>query len=440
MQGAGIPDSLSMSAIAQTSAVPARAWRPLARVATGVSLLAGIGYLAAAHVDLSTLAESDISWTWIAASLVLNLASIAGKAVVWKATLDSLPGERPVRYRHIVPALFVGFLLNTVLFARVGEIARIAVLQRRERLAGRTLARSAIAGTAVAEQIILGVALAITLLALVATMDLPTLAWQLTIAFIAALALIGSLLALALRNAPQRLSAVANGLASGHAILSRPRRMLLAITAGVASWAAQIVGIWAALCAFHIHAGLPAAALIFVASTIVQLFPFWPGNVGMFQLGVYAPLVQFAAVPASTAIAFGVGLQIVEALLGVGLGLAFLANEGLSFGGARRLAASGADAHANEARSHGDATSVTAGDGEGEPDGAHRERAVAQHDAGRSIAALPHLLDQRRVIGTCQAPHVARRREPRETHRHELADPALDANRRTGRQRPDRRR
>lgn len=116
------------------------------------------------------------------------------------------------------------------------------------------------------------------------------------------------------------------------------------------------------------------------------------------------------------------------------------ANEGLSFGGARRLAASGADAYANEARSHGDAAGIAAGDGEGEPDGAGPERAVAQHDAGRSIAALSHLLDARRVIGTRESPHVAGRREPREAHRHELADPALDANRRTGRQRPDRRR
>ena len=328
-----------MSAIAHTSTATALDRRTIARAATGAVLVAGVGYLAIAHVDFSALAASEISWSWIAASLVLNLASIAGKSVVWKATLDSLPGERPVRFRHVVPALFVGFLLNTVLFARVGEIARVAVLQRRERLAGRTLARSAIAGTAVAEQIILGIALAVTLLALVATMDLPALAWQLTIAFIAALTLLGGLLALALRSAPARLRSVADGLASGHAILAYPRRLALAIAAGVASWAAQILGIWAALEAFQIHAGLSAAALVFVASTIVQLFPFWPGNVGMFQLGVYAPLVQFAAVPASTAVAFGVGLQIVEALLGVGLGLAFLAGEGLSFGGARRLAA-----------------------------------------------------------------------------------------------------
>ena len=65
-----------------------------------------------------------------------------GKAIVWKAALDALPGRRPVRYGHVVPALFIGFLLNTVLFARVGELARVAVLARRRRLAGRTFPRA----------------------------------------------------------------------------------------------------------------------------------------------------------------------------------------------------------------------------------------------------------------------------------------------------------
>ena len=80
-------------------------------------------------------------------------------------------------------------------------------------------------------------------------------------------------------------------------MFTRPGAVSMALVAGTASWVAQIAGIWAALVAFDIHAGLKGAALVFVATTIVQLFPFWPGNVGMFQLGVYAPLVQLCAVP-----------------------------------------------------------------------------------------------------------------------------------------------
>ena len=128
----------------------------LLRVALGASALVAISALLARRVDLSSIAESDIVWGWIAVSLALNLASVAGKAIVWKAALDALPGQRPVRYGHVVPALFIGFLLNTVLFARIGEVARVAVLGRRRRLSGEPIPASTIAGTVLAEQLVLG--------------------------------------------------------------------------------------------------------------------------------------------------------------------------------------------------------------------------------------------------------------------------------------------
>jgi uncharacterized membrane protein YbhN (UPF0104 family) len=195
-----------------------------------------------------------------------------------------------------------------------------------------------VAGTVIAEQLLVGVGLAIAVLGLVVTCDLPAIATRLLFALIAIVALAGVLIHLLARSSRGRVRAIIEGVVEGNAVLRRPGAATAAIAAGTVSWFAQIAGIWAALVAFGIHAGLTGAALVFVATTIVQLFPFWPGNVGMFQLGVYAPLVQLCAVPGSTAIAFGVGLQVVEALLGVGLGLVFLAREGLTFGGARLLA------------------------------------------------------------------------------------------------------
>ena len=132
--------------------------------------------------------QADVVWGWIVVSLLLNLASVAGKAIVWKAALDALPGQRPARYGHVVPALFIGFLLNSVLFARVGELARVAVLARRRRLAGESIPASTIAGTALAEQLVLGVALALAVVALAPVMHLPALIWELVIAFMLVLA------------------------------------------------------------------------------------------------------------------------------------------------------------------------------------------------------------------------------------------------------------
>ena len=152
---------------------------PALRVVLGAGALAAISLVLARRVDLSSLAQADVVWGWIIVSLLLNLASVAGKAIVWKAALDALPGQRPVRYGHVVPALFIGFLLNSVLFARVGELARVAVLARRRRLAGESIPASTIAGTALAEQLVLGVALALAVVALAPVMHLPTLIWEL---------------------------------------------------------------------------------------------------------------------------------------------------------------------------------------------------------------------------------------------------------------------
>jgi uncharacterized membrane protein YbhN (UPF0104 family) len=309
------------------------------RVVLAATALAAISVIVARRVDLSSLRGTDVVWGWIAASLVLNLASVAGKAVVWKAALDALPGQRPARYSHVVPALFIGFLLNSVLFARVGEVARVAVLARRRRLAGDEIPASTIAGTALAEQLVLLVALVLAVVALAPVLHVPAAIWVLGIAFVLALAAALALAARLLRGARGRFADLLAGVSRGQALFSQPRATALALVAGTLSWIAQIAGIWAALEAFGIHIGLAGAGLVFVSSTVVQLFPFWPGNLGIFQLGVCAPLVHVYAVSTAGALAFSVGLQLVEGALAVGLGLVFLTREGLSLSGVRRLAA-----------------------------------------------------------------------------------------------------
>src|SRR4051794_33413499 len=185
-----------MSAVPVTPALePTRrlaelARSPLARTAVGAVAMAAIGVLLARRIDLAAFAASDIVWGWIIASLALNLASVAGKAIVWKAALDALPGHRPVRYGQVVPALFIGFLLNTVLFARIGELARVAVLGRRRRLDGEAIPASTIAGTALAEQLVLGAALALSVVALAPVLHLPNMVWQLLIVFLAVLTVV----------------------------------------------------------------------------------------------------------------------------------------------------------------------------------------------------------------------------------------------------------
>jgi hypothetical protein len=62
---------------------------------------------------------------------------------------------------------------------------------------------------------------------------------------------------------------------------------------------------------------------------VVTIIPLWPGNVGLVQVAIASALVGYG-VPYSTGVAFGFGLQAIEASVGIGVGILFLAREGLS--------------------------------------------------------------------------------------------------------------
>ncbi len=82
--------------------------------------------------------------------------------------------------------------------------------------------------------------------------------------------------------------------------------------------------------AFDIHAPLPAAGVVLLVMNVVTIIPFWPGNVGLVQVAIASALTAYG-VPYATGVAYGFGLQAIEASVGIGVGLLFLAREGLSF-------------------------------------------------------------------------------------------------------------
>jgi peptidoglycan/xylan/chitin deacetylase (PgdA/CDA1 family)/uncharacterized membrane protein YbhN (UPF0104 family) len=326
------------------------------RIIAGLVLFGVLLELALRTVDIRTVSAVDITWTWVFAALALNLLSIVLKAAVWKAALDTIPNHPRFLYAQVIPALFVGFLLNTLLPARLGEIGRVSVLRRRLRMSGIEIPNATLAGSVVAEQIVLAIALVMIMVLQLPFVNIPARFEHMILAFggvviVVLLAVIG-LEAFSRRNrgsarvdlaaarghqAIALLYGIARGLHQGQTVLRRPRTASVALVAGLASWAAQIGGIYAALAAADIHPTIGRAGLVFLVSTLVQLFPFWPGNVGLFQGAVAQALVQAYSIDFPHAIAFAVGLQVIEVSLGVGLGFWFLSREGLSLSEVRGL-------------------------------------------------------------------------------------------------------
>jgi len=70
---------------------------------------------------------------------------------------------------------------------------------------------------------------------------------------------------------------------------------------------------------------------VLLLMNVATVFPLWPGNVGLVQVAIATPLAASYAVAYAHGVAFGFGLQAIEASVGIGVGLMFLAREGLSF-------------------------------------------------------------------------------------------------------------
>jgi uncharacterized membrane protein YbhN (UPF0104 family) len=122
----------------------------------------------------------------------------------------------------------------------------------------------------------------------------------------------------------------------GLGVMHEPAPAILAATLQCLGWLCQFFAVYTAMRAFHIHATFPAAGLVLVLMNVATIFPLWPGNVGLTQAAIALPLVQYG-VPYARGFAFGIGLQLIEASVGIGIGLVFLGREGLSFAILKRM-------------------------------------------------------------------------------------------------------
>jgi uncharacterized membrane protein YbhN (UPF0104 family) len=106
--------------------------------------------------------------------------------------------------------------------------------------------------------------------------------------------------------------------------MGRPLAAVVVSGTQVLAWIAQLAAAFAMLEAFHLgSAGLRAAALVIVLTNLIGLIPATPGNVGTFQVAAVAALATYG-VPAGPALAYALGLQALQLVVGVAAGLVAL--------------------------------------------------------------------------------------------------------------------
>jgi uncharacterized membrane protein YbhN (UPF0104 family) len=281
-------------------------------------------------------AFTAVEWHWVAAAVGLNLLSVVVRAFAWRTVIvQAAPAPHP-SFPLVFSAFSVGLFANAVLPGRIGELARVAVLNRRLPQ-GQMWPR--LLGTVFAHRVFDLVAVIGLILYVVATAKIPE--WAVT-SLIAVVVAGVALFTVAVVSARQyRVTTVDEGMGAfrkvvrlaryGLGVMRRPAAAAAAGLFQVLGWVCQLFAVYTTMRAFGIHEGIPAAGLVLVLMNVATLFPLWPGNVGLVQAAVAVPLFQYYGVAKANGIAFGFGLQAIEASVGVGVGLIFLAREGLSF-------------------------------------------------------------------------------------------------------------
>jgi uncharacterized protein (TIRG00374 family) len=276
-----------------------------------------------------------VEWRWVAAAVGLNLLSVLVRALAWRTVIVQAFEKPHPSFMLVFSAFSVGLFANAVLPGRIGELARVAVLNRRMRQPG---AWARLLGTVFAHRVFDLVAVIGLIVYVMLTAHIPDWAVTSLIAVVVVGIVLFTIAVMGARD--DHYAGLEEGLGAvrkvvrlaryGLSVMRRPAAAALALLFQLLGWTCQLFAVYTSMRAFGIDEPLPAAGLVLVLMNVATIFPLWPGNVGLVQAAVALPLFTYYGVAKANGIAFGFGLQIIEASVGIGVGLLFLAREGLS--------------------------------------------------------------------------------------------------------------
>lgn len=258
-------------------------------------------------VDAAMTRIGQLDGRFLAAALVLQLATLALKAAAWRNVLAAAYPGRSVPLHRITCAYVTGAALNAFTPVRGGDVAKVV------------LARAQIVGASIPA--VAGALAAVSALDALIGFGLVTSLWAAGVApavpapslpsdpLVVAAASTGALVAgLVLRRFGRGLvRRLLRGVLQGFAVLRSPRRYLLTVVPfQVAGWVCRIAVVALVLAAFRIEAGIATAALIVTLNGVSTAVPV-PGGAGTQQ--VLASFALRGITSAAGAVSFSLGLQ-----------------------------------------------------------------------------------------------------------------------------------
>lgn len=317
-------------------------WLLAAAVVTLLAVAVALVWWRGPDWDVVYHAFDFVNWAWVLFALGLNLASVVARSIAWRLTIGQALEPPQPSYQHVFSAFAIGLLGNAALPGRIGELARVAVLRRRIEGHGRGTS-AALVGTVFAHRLFDLFPALLLIGYVLLTARIPH--WAVTsLVVVASLGVILFAVAMVTARSGDRPEVDGVGRArrlltmarEGLSVLKAPLPAAAAILFQCVGWFLQLLAVYVAMRAFDVHAPLAAAGLVLLLMNVATIFPLWPGNIGLVQAAVALPLVQYG-VDYGTGFAYGLVLQVIEMSVGVGVGLLFLAREGMSFATLRAI-------------------------------------------------------------------------------------------------------
>jgi uncharacterized protein (TIRG00374 family) len=313
------------------------------RVLVAFAISALFLYLAVRNVDFSRVGDAlrQANYWWLIPGMALIVVSLMVRAVRWRMLFFPTTG---LHYRNVFNSMNAGYLVNTVLPGRLGEVVRAVMLAQLEEV------RVAHALSTVVVERVLDMLTTIAVLAILlpfVTLPAGSTAPLLAVTVLAVGALLfmvvagaqprlaHAVLRLVSRFLPQRWQERLHGLLDsfleGFAVLSNGGLALRLVLLSVGIWMLIALATECVLLAFHLH--LPPSAPLFVVA-LVSLSFIVPsqGGVGTYHLAASQALQIGFNVDESTALSFAFVAHIVSFLPPLLLGAWAIWRSGFSLG------------------------------------------------------------------------------------------------------------
>lgn len=314
------------------------------KVLLGVAVSAALLAYLLRSVDLHELGVQlgKTRWEWVALGIVLGLLTLYTRAIRWWYLFP--PRSNP---QGLVPAMWIGYMMNNILPLRAGEVVRVWVVARRQ---GHGFWTTAV--TLVVERVLDSLVVVLLLAVLVLMIPVPpAFAWAAVVLLVIDAVAVAVLVGLVV--APERCQLWLHRIVSRIPRLApRAERVLAAFLRGLdgvrsrshlvpllfwttVSWVLPAAANWATLRAMHLDLPWLAGWVVLAFVGLGVSIPSAPGYLGVYHVAAAKAVAIFGA-PPSAVVGFALILHASQTVPITVIGWIYLIRERLSLADLRR--------------------------------------------------------------------------------------------------------